>query len=39
MLPESKRGDIIAIRAAGAYGEAMASHYNLRKLNESVYLG
>jgi diaminopimelate decarboxylase len=38
-LPQSKRGDIIAIKAAGAYGEAMASNYNLRKLNDGVYIG
>ena len=31
-LPESKRGDIIAIRSAGAYGRVMASQYNLRDL-------
>lgn len=36
-LPQSMRGDIIAIKAAGAYGEAMASNYNLRKLNSTVY--
>jgi len=29
-LPETKRSDIIAIRSAGAYGEVMASRYNLR---------
>lgn len=29
-LPETKRGDMIAIRSAGAYGEVMASRYNLR---------
>ncbi|WP_394342073.1 diaminopimelate decarboxylase [Sphingobacterium haloxyli] len=29
-LPQSERGDLIAIRTAGAYGEVMASHYNLR---------
>jgi diaminopimelate decarboxylase len=29
-LPVSKRGDLIAIRTAGAYGEVMASNYNLR---------
>ncbi|MBP6610171.1 MAG: diaminopimelate decarboxylase [Paludibacter sp.] len=28
----TKRGDIIALRSAGAYGEIMASQYNLRKL-------
>jgi diaminopimelate decarboxylase len=32
MLPPSKRGDIIAFRTAGAYGEVMASQYNLRRL-------
>jgi diaminopimelate decarboxylase len=36
-LPESRRGDIIAIRSAGAYGEAMASRYNLRDLPLSVF--
>jgi diaminopimelate decarboxylase len=36
-LPETKRGDIIAIRSAGAYGEAMASRYNLRDLPPSVF--
>jgi diaminopimelate decarboxylase len=29
-LPLTKRGDIIAIRSAGAYGEVMSSKYNLR---------
>ena len=29
-LPETNRGDIIAIRSAGAYGEVMSSRYNLR---------
>jgi len=29
-LPVSERGDLIAIRTAGAYGEVMASKYNLR---------
>jgi diaminopimelate decarboxylase len=36
-LPETRRGDIIAIRSAGAYGEAMASRYNLRDLPSSVF--
>jgi len=36
-LPESKRGDFIAIRSAGAYGEAMASRYNLRNLPGTVF--
>jgi diaminopimelate decarboxylase len=30
-----KRGDIIAIRTAGAYGEIMASRYNLREFPKS----
>ncbi|MDN5287236.1 MAG: lysA [Mucilaginibacter sp.] len=36
-LPESFRGDLIAIRTAGAYGEVMASGYNLRDRVGSVY--
>jgi len=36
-LPESFRGDLIAIRSAGAYGEVMASNYNLRDKAPSVY--
>jgi diaminopimelate decarboxylase len=36
-LPESKRGDIFAIRSAGAYGESMASRYNLRDLPRAVF--
>lgn len=32
ILNETKRGDLIALRSAGAYGEIMASQYNLRKL-------
>ncbi len=30
-LPETSRGDLIAIRSTGAYGEVMASNYNLRE--------
>lgn len=36
-LPISKRGDLIAIRTAGAYGEVMASRYNLREEIRYVY--
>lgn len=36
-LPPSKRGDMIAIRTAGAYGEVMASRYNLREEIRYVY--
>ena len=31
-LPETKRGDLLAIRSGGAYGETMASQYNCREL-------
>lgn len=31
-MNKTQRGDIIALRSAGAYGEIMASQYNLRKL-------
>jgi diaminopimelate decarboxylase len=31
-LNSAKRGDLIAIRSAGAYGEIMASQYNCRPL-------
>lgn len=31
-LPACRRGDIMAIRSAGAYGEIMACRYNCRKL-------
>ena len=31
-LNKSKRGDLLAIRSAGAYGEIMASQYNCRRL-------
>lgn len=37
LLPETKRGDLIAIRSAGAYGEVMSSSYNLRDLAKSVF--
>ena len=30
-------GDRIAIRSAGAYGQVMASHYNMRPIAPSVY--
>ena len=36
-LPVTQRGDILAIRSAGAYGESMASCYNMRPLPASVY--
>lgn len=36
-LPESYRGDLFAIRSAGAYGEVMSNHYNLRDSVQPVY--
>ena len=36
-LPETKRGDIIAIRSTGAYGEVMSSNYNLREKVKAYY--
>lgn len=36
-LNETSRGDIIAIRSAGAYGEIMASQYNCRRLPGACY--
>jgi diaminopimelate decarboxylase len=36
-LAGTKRGDLLAIRSAGAYGEAMASRYNLRDLPQAVF--
>ena len=36
-LPHSERGDLIAIRSAGAYGEVMSSRYNLRDEVPSVF--
>ena len=36
-LPLTNRGDLVAIRTAGAYGEVMASGYNLREQVRSVY--
>lgn len=35
-LPLTKRGDLLALRSAGAYGEAMASRYNLRPYAHTV---
>ncbi|MES3019514.1 MAG: diaminopimelate decarboxylase [Bacteroidota bacterium] len=36
-LPESKRGDLVVLRTAGAYGQVMASGYNLRDIVRSEY--
>jgi len=37
MLNGTRRGDLIALRSAGAYGEIMASRYNLRRLPGASY--
>jgi diaminopimelate decarboxylase len=37
MLPMSKRGDMVAIRSTGAYGEIMVSQYTLRNKPQAVY--
>ena len=36
-LPESHRGDMLAIRSAGAYGSVMSSRYNLRDIAPAVF--
>jgi len=36
-LPITRRGDLIAILTAGAYGESMASRYNMRDLPRSQF--
>lgn len=38
VLPKTKRGDLVALRTAGAYGQIMASNYNCRKIPASVVL-
>ncbi|MCR4824815.1 MAG: diaminopimelate decarboxylase [Bacteroidales bacterium] len=36
-IDKCRRGDFVAIRSAGAYGESMASHYNCHPLPESYF--
>ncbi|MDF2438198.1 MAG: diaminopimelate decarboxylase [Bacteroidota bacterium] len=36
-LPETLRGDLVALRTAGAYGEVMANGYNLRDKVKALY--
>lgn len=36
-LPITHRGDFIALRSAGAYGEIMASRYNCREFPAAIY--
>ena len=38
-LPTVRRGDFLALRSAGAYGEIMASHYNLRPFAPALIWG
>ena len=33
----TRRGDLVAIRSAGAYGEIMASRYNCREFPAAIY--
>ena len=35
-LNHAHRGDLLAIRSAGAYGEIMASGYNCRQLPQGI---
>ena len=37
VLNECRRGDFVALRSAGAYGESMASTYNGRPLPPAVF--
>jgi diaminopimelate decarboxylase/aspartate kinase len=39
MLPRSAEGDVLLIANTGAYGHAMASHYNLRAPAEELVFG
>ena len=38
VLPVTRRGDYVALRSAGAYGQIMASHYNCRRIPASLVL-
>ena len=37
LLPEVVRGDLVAIRSCGAYGQVMSSDYNLRERAATLY--
>lgn len=37
LLPLSVRGDLMAIRSTGAYGQVMSSRYNMKDLAPAVY--
>ncbi|MFU8812442.1 MAG: diaminopimelate decarboxylase [Balneolaceae bacterium] len=36
-LPELERGDLVAIRSAGAYGQVMSSDFNLRDRAKAIF--
>lgn len=36
-FPETRRGDLLAIRSTGAYGSIMASNYNMRPIAPSYF--
>lgn len=38
VLPVTRRGDLVALRSAGAYGQIMASNYNCRRIPASLFL-
>ena len=38
LLPVTRRGDLVALRSAGAYGQIMASNYNCRRIPASLVL-
>ena len=38
LLPVTKRGDLVAILSAGAYGESMARRYNMRSLPQCHFI-
>lgn len=38
LLPKVSRGDLFALRSAGAYGEIMASQYNCRTLPDTYFI-
>ena len=37
LLPLSVRGDLMAIRSAGAYGQVMSSRYNMKDMAPAVF--
>ena len=36
-LPETRRGDLLTILSAGAYGRSMSSNYNLREMTREIF--